>query len=62
VISDTLALARALAPARGVASSLSLAQAEANVRNAQRLHKAAPALGLALGAVALVVLSARLRR
>ena len=63
MISDTLALARALAPARGLAApSPSLPQAQADLRSAQRLHQAAPMLGLALGGVALVVLSMRMRR
>jgi len=61
MISDTLALARALAPARGLAANPSLPQAQADLRSAQRLHQAAPMLGLALGGVALVVLSMRMR-
>ena len=60
MISDGLALARALAPARGLAAP-SLPQAQADLRSAQRLHQAAPLLGLALGGVALVVLSTRIR-
>ena len=61
MISDTLALARALTPARG-ATAPSLPQAQADLRAAQRLHQAAPMLGLAVGGIALVVLSARMRR
>lgn len=64
MIADTIAIARALAPARGVAAapSPSLAQAQADLRAAQRFHQAAPMLGLAIGAVALVVLSTRMGR
>ena len=61
MISDTLALARALAPARG-ATAPSLPQAQADLRSAQRMHQVAPLLGLAVGGVALVVLSMRMRR
>jgi hypothetical protein len=63
VIGNALALARTLAPARGAPDApQSLAQASADLRSAQRLHRAAPAIGLGLGVVALVILANKTRR
>ena len=60
MIGDALALARTLAPARGVdAAPQSLARASADLRSAQRLHRVAPAIGVGLGVVALVLLVRR---
>jgi hypothetical protein len=63
MIGDALALARTLAPARGAHDApQSLAQASADLRSAQRLHRAAPAIGVGLGVVALVVFAHKTRR
>ena len=63
MIGDALALARTLAPARGTPTApQSLAQASAELRSAQRLHRAAAPLGVAIGVVALVIVAQKMRR
>ena len=63
MIGNALALARSLAPARGAHEApQSLAQVSAELRSAQRLHRAAPAIGLGLGVVALVLIAHKTQR
>jgi hypothetical protein len=63
MIGDALALARTLAPARGAPDApQSLARASAELRSAQRLHRAAAPLGVAIGVVALVLVAHKMRR
>lgn len=63
MIGDALALARTLTPARGAPDApQSLARASAELRSAQRLHRVAPAIGVGLGVVALVLLAQKMRR
>jgi hypothetical protein len=60
MLADAIALARVGAPTG--AATPSLAQAEAETRSATRLRDSAPLLGLALGTIAVAVLSARWAR